>query len=210
MISLPELRARNVTPIWQEAVAVVQELIQTVKATTGTAELLPDLEHVALIPNGDVVALPGSPQPAVPVRHAAVLLQLLDRWRPGAAGTGAVHRPQHRRAAAVRHRRGVLAQPRVLRAAGTPLRRRASRLACRGRGADQPRRRGTAAPEGARGGSHAGGHAAGLPAADDEEGEDRSDRRGRGGRRGGRRGSLVAVAAGECSPVARLHAGDRE
>lgn len=77
MISLADLRARNVTPIWQEAVAVVQELIQTVKATTGSAELLPDLEHVALIPNGDVVALPGSPEPAAPVRHAAVMLKLL-------------------------------------------------------------------------------------------------------------------------------------
>lgn len=77
MVSLADLRARNVTPIWQEAVAVVQELIQTVKATTGSAELLPDLEHVALIPNGDVVALPGSPEPAIPVRHAAVMLQLL-------------------------------------------------------------------------------------------------------------------------------------
>jgi len=77
MISLADLRARNVTPIWQEAVAVVQELIQTVKATTGSAELLPDLEHVALIPNGDVVALPGSPEPTAPVRHAAVMLKLL-------------------------------------------------------------------------------------------------------------------------------------
>jgi len=77
MISLADLRARNVTPIWQEAVAVVQELIQTVKATTGSAELLPDLEHVALIANGDVVAMPGSPEPAAPVRHAAVMLKLL-------------------------------------------------------------------------------------------------------------------------------------
>lgn len=77
MVSLADLRARNVTPVWQEAVAVVQELIQTVKATTGSAELLPDLEHIALIPNGDVVALPGSPEPANPVRHAAVMLKLL-------------------------------------------------------------------------------------------------------------------------------------
>jgi hypothetical protein len=77
MVSLADLRARNVTPIWQEAVAVVQELIQTVRATTGSAELLPDLEHVALIPNGDVVALPGSPEPPIPVRHAAVMLKLL-------------------------------------------------------------------------------------------------------------------------------------
>ena len=77
MVSLAELRSRNVVPVWQESVAVVQELIQTVKATTGSAELLPDLEHVALIPNGDVVALPGSPEPGAPVRHAAVMLKLL-------------------------------------------------------------------------------------------------------------------------------------
>jgi hypothetical protein len=77
MVSFADLRARNVTPVWQEAVAVVQELIQTVKATTGSAELLPDLEHIALIPNGDVVALPGSPEPSSPVRHAAVMLKLL-------------------------------------------------------------------------------------------------------------------------------------
>lgn len=77
MISLADLRARNITPVWQEAVAVVQELIHTVRATTGSAELLPDLEHIALIPNGDVVAIPGSPEPDVPVRHAAVMLKLL-------------------------------------------------------------------------------------------------------------------------------------
>ena len=77
MVSLADLRARNVTPVWQEAVAVVQELIQTVKATTGSAELLPDLEHIALIPNGDVVALPGSERPDNPVQHAVVILKLL-------------------------------------------------------------------------------------------------------------------------------------
>jgi hypothetical protein len=82
MISLADLRARKVTPIWQESVAVVQELIQTVKATTGSAELLPDLGHVSLIPNGDVVALPGSAAPANPVRHAAVMLQLLIEGVP--------------------------------------------------------------------------------------------------------------------------------
>jgi cytoskeletal protein RodZ len=82
MVSLADLRARNVTPVWQEAVAVVQELIQTVKATTGSAELLPDLEHIALIPNGDVVALPGSPEPSNPVRHAAVMLKLLVEGIP--------------------------------------------------------------------------------------------------------------------------------
>lgn len=82
MVSLADLRARSITPLWQEAVAVVQELIQTVKATTGSAELLPDLEHIALIPNGDVVALPGSPEPAQPVRHAAVMLKLLLEGTP--------------------------------------------------------------------------------------------------------------------------------
>ena len=82
MISLADLRARNVTPVWQEAVAVIQELIQTVKATTGSAELLPDLEHIALIPNGDVVSMPGSPEPLSPVRHAAVMLKLLTEGTP--------------------------------------------------------------------------------------------------------------------------------
>ena len=74
MISLADLRARNVQPVWQEAVAVIQELIQTVSSTTGH---LPDLEHIMLIPNGDVVALPGSPVPSDPVRHTAVMLKIL-------------------------------------------------------------------------------------------------------------------------------------
>jgi hypothetical protein len=74
MVSLAELRARNVQPVWQEAVAVVQELIQS-STTSGTP--LPDLEHVALIPNGDVVAMPGSPESADPVRQAATMLRAL-------------------------------------------------------------------------------------------------------------------------------------
>jgi hypothetical protein len=77
MISLADLRARNVLPTWQEGVAVVQELLHTVIATQGSADRLPDLEHVALIANGDVVALPGSPAAQDPVRHLAILLQLL-------------------------------------------------------------------------------------------------------------------------------------
>ena len=39
MVTLADLRARNVQPAWQEAVAVVQELVQTV---TSTAVSLPD------------------------------------------------------------------------------------------------------------------------------------------------------------------------
>jgi hypothetical protein len=74
MISLADLRARNVQPVWQEAVAVIQELIQTVSTTSSP---LPDLEHIALIPNGDVVALPGSSVPTDSVRHAAMMLNVL-------------------------------------------------------------------------------------------------------------------------------------
>jgi hypothetical protein len=74
MVSLAEIRARNVQPVWQEAVAVVQELIQS---STATGTPLPDLEHVALIPNGDVVAMPGSPESADPVRLAATMLRVL-------------------------------------------------------------------------------------------------------------------------------------
>ena len=79
MVTLAELRARNVQPAWQEAVAVVQELVQTV---TSTGVSLPDLEHVALIPNGDVVALPGSLAPDEPVRQAALMLQMLVEGGP--------------------------------------------------------------------------------------------------------------------------------
>ena len=74
MLSLADLRARNVRPVWQEAVAVVQELVQSVLATRGD---LPDLEHVALIPNGDVVALPGAAPNGHPVRQAALMLRVL-------------------------------------------------------------------------------------------------------------------------------------
>ena len=109
MVSLADLRARNVTPIWQEAVAVVQELIQTVKATTGSAELLPDLEHVALIPNGDVVAMPGSPEPPIPVRHAAVMLKLLIDGVPVPPELEQFVGPECGRTAAVRHGGGVFA-----------------------------------------------------------------------------------------------------
>src|SRR6188472_4415014 len=77
MISLSDLRTRNVAPTWQEAVAVVQELIQAVAAAHGSLDRLPDLEHVALIPNGDVVALPGSASPERPVRHLGLMLGLL-------------------------------------------------------------------------------------------------------------------------------------
>jgi hypothetical protein len=79
MISLADLRARNVLPVWQEAVAVIQELIQTVSATSAP---LPDLQHIALIANGDVVALPGSPVPSDPVRHAAEMLKVLVEGIP--------------------------------------------------------------------------------------------------------------------------------
>lgn len=72
MVTLADLRARNIQPSWQEAVAVVQELVQTVNSTGAG---LPDLEHVALIPNGDVVVLPGSLAPDEPVRHAGLMLQ---------------------------------------------------------------------------------------------------------------------------------------
>ncbi len=77
MISLADLRARSVAPTWQEAVAVVQELVQTVIASGGALDRLPDLEHVALIPNGDVVVLPGGPIPEQPVRHLGTMLAAL-------------------------------------------------------------------------------------------------------------------------------------
>jgi hypothetical protein len=76
MISLADLRARNIAPTWQEAVAVVQELLHTVVAQ-GSVERMPDLPHIALIANGDVVALPGGTSSAHPVCHMADLLKTL-------------------------------------------------------------------------------------------------------------------------------------
>ena len=79
MVSLADLRARNIVLTWQEAVAVVQELLHTVVAAHGSADQLPDLNHIALIANGDVVALPGAASTEHPVRHLAMLLRsLLD------------------------------------------------------------------------------------------------------------------------------------
>ncbi|HXE79578.1 MAG TPA: energy transducer TonB [Vicinamibacterales bacterium] len=77
MVSLTDLRARRVVPAWQEAVAVVQELIHTVVQTQGRDAALPDVDHIALIANGEVVALPGSKPTGHPVRQAARLLQQL-------------------------------------------------------------------------------------------------------------------------------------
>ena len=74
MVSLADLRARNIVPTWQEAVAVVQELLHAL-AASGSVERLPDSRHIALIANGDVVALPGSPSNEHPVRQLALLLQ---------------------------------------------------------------------------------------------------------------------------------------
>ena len=79
MVSLADLRARGVVPAWQEAVAVVQELIHASAQTQGRDAPLPDVAHIALIANGEVVSLPGSRSTGHPVRQAAVLLdQLLD------------------------------------------------------------------------------------------------------------------------------------
>src|SRR5918993_4337862 len=77
MITLADLRARNTLPSWQEAVAIVQELFHTTAAARGSATRLPDIEHIALSPDGTIAALPGSPVPQDPVRHLAVLMDLL-------------------------------------------------------------------------------------------------------------------------------------
>jgi periplasmic protein TonB len=90
MVSLADLRARNVLPTWQEAVAVAQELVQSVQAATGTSDRLPDPEHVALISSGDVVAVPGSLRPDNPVRHLAILLKLLTDGVPMPEQLGAL------------------------------------------------------------------------------------------------------------------------
>ena len=182
MVSLADLRARNVTPIWQEAVAVVQELIQTVKATTGSAELLPDLEHVALIPNGDVVALPGSPEPAIPVRHAAVMLKLLIDGVPVPpeleqfVARNVAESPQYDTVAEFSRNLAFFERP--------GRRSDVERLVGRALAAEQtqPRRGRVAAAEGSRVRGHAGHGSSGVPPAA-EEGQDGPDRVGGGHRR---------------------------
>ncbi len=77
MITLADLRARNTLPSWQEAVAVVQELLHTTAPASGSAARLPDIEHIGLSPDGTIAVLPGSPVPQDPVRHLAVLMDLL-------------------------------------------------------------------------------------------------------------------------------------
>ncbi len=77
MITLADLRARNTLPSWQEAVAIVQELFHATVTARGSAARVPDVEHIALAPDGSVVLLPGSTIPENPVRHLAVMLDLL-------------------------------------------------------------------------------------------------------------------------------------
>ncbi len=77
MITLADLRARNTLPSWQEAVAIVQELFHSTTVGGGAAPHLPDIEHIALSADGTIAALPGSPVPHDPVRHLAVVMDLL-------------------------------------------------------------------------------------------------------------------------------------
>ena len=79
MISVGDLRARDVLPTWQEAVAVVQELVHATGAVTSAAASLPDIEHISLSPEGTIVVLPGTSVTGAtsPVRRVAVILELL-------------------------------------------------------------------------------------------------------------------------------------
>jgi hypothetical protein len=82
MVTLADLRVRNVLPTWHEAVAVVQELVHTVHATTGSSDNLPGPEGVRLLPGGEVLAAPGSARAEHPVCRAAGLLALLTEGVP--------------------------------------------------------------------------------------------------------------------------------
>ncbi len=182
---------------------MVQELIQTVKATTGSAELLPDLGHVALIPNGDVVAIPGSPEPANPVRHAAVMLQLLIEGVPAPpeleqfVARNVAQPPQYDTVAEFSRNLAFFERP--------GRRSDVERLVGRALGgrADQPRRRGVAAAEGARLRSHAGHGPAGIPSRA-AEGQDGPDCAGCGHRRRDHWRRAVVVVAGPRISGARL------
>jgi hypothetical protein len=77
MVSLSDLRARRVVPTWQEAVAVVQELLSTTLSDRGDAGRLPDVAHFALTVEGRVVLVAGGPSPDHPVRHLVAILDML-------------------------------------------------------------------------------------------------------------------------------------
>jgi hypothetical protein len=77
MVSFADLRARNVQASWQEAVAVVQELIQATIAEHGSAARLPDIGHFALTVEGRIVLLPGSESVGQQVGYLVTLLDTL-------------------------------------------------------------------------------------------------------------------------------------
>ena len=77
MITVADLRARNALPSWQESVAIVQELVHATVAARGSAARLPDVEHIGLGADGTIALLAGGASPQDPVRHLAVLLDLL-------------------------------------------------------------------------------------------------------------------------------------
>src|SRR3954454_20603711 len=77
MMTLADLRARNSLPTWQEAVAIVQELLQATVGERASATRLPDLAHIGLNTDGTIALLPHSSIPENPVRHLAVLLGVL-------------------------------------------------------------------------------------------------------------------------------------
>ena len=73
---LSDLRLRNVQLEWHEAVAVVQELADTVRRG-GRSASVPDLTHIVITESGELVVLPGSAPPAHPVTQLARTLQEL-------------------------------------------------------------------------------------------------------------------------------------
>src|SRR5215212_6741525 len=77
MVTFADLRARDIVPSWQQAVAVIQELLLATVAERGSAARLPDLEHIGLNTDGTIALLPHSSIPENPVRHLAVLLGVL-------------------------------------------------------------------------------------------------------------------------------------
>ena len=183
---------------------MVQELIQTVKATTGSAELLPGSGARRADPQRrrrGAAGQPGARKPRAPCRgHAAAA----DRRRAGAAGAGAVCRAKcgRSRRSTTRWRsfRVTLRSSSAPAAGPTSSVWWAARLAAE---QTQPCRRRVAAAEGSRLRGHAGHGPSGIPSAAGE-GQDGPDRVGGGHRRRDHRRRAVVVVAGACSPGVRL------
>ena len=76
MIVCADVQARKLVLSWQEGVAIVRELADTLGRADSTDQV-PDLAHVAIRTSGEIEILQGSPPAQLPVRRLAAGLEAL-------------------------------------------------------------------------------------------------------------------------------------